>query len=138
MESELAALSKSAGLFEVAVPEYKQLKACHREVRLLKQLWDMIVLVRAVSRRSRGTGTGKASSVCVRDQPHCRAEPPCSHRRPCILGSTGGVGWAQGSFSVSAFLLVQGVCGCWQHGSLSQAGLLLLSASCNGVFPTSG
>uniref|UniRef100_A0A8C3GPM7 Dynein axonemal heavy chain 17 n=1 Tax=Cairina moschata TaxID=8855 RepID=A0A8C3GPM7_CAIMO len=45
MESELAALSKSAGLFEVAVPEYKQLKACHREVRLLKQLWDMIVLV---------------------------------------------------------------------------------------------
>uniref|UniRef100_A0A8B9VFM5 Dynein axonemal heavy chain 17 n=1 Tax=Anas zonorhyncha TaxID=75864 RepID=A0A8B9VFM5_9AVES len=33
------------GLFEVAVPEYKQLKACHREVRLLKQLWDMIVLV---------------------------------------------------------------------------------------------
>ncbi|XP_021270931.1 dynein heavy chain 17, axonemal [Numida meleagris] len=45
MESDLAALSKSAGLFEVAVPEYKQLKACHREVRLLKQLWDMIVLV---------------------------------------------------------------------------------------------
>ncbi|XP_035168476.1 LOW QUALITY PROTEIN: dynein heavy chain 17, axonemal [Oxyura jamaicensis] len=45
MEIEVAALSKSAGLFEVAVPEYKQLKACHREVRLLKQLWDMIVLV---------------------------------------------------------------------------------------------
>lgn len=42
----MAALSKSAGLFEVSVPEYKQLKACHREVRLLKELWDMIVLVR--------------------------------------------------------------------------------------------
>ena len=41
----MAALSKSAGLFEVSVPEYKQLKACHREVRLLKELWDMIVLV---------------------------------------------------------------------------------------------
>ncbi|XP_009470045.1 PREDICTED: dynein heavy chain 17, axonemal isoform X2 [Nipponia nippon] len=45
MESDVAALSKSAGLFEVSVPEYKQLKACHREVRLLKELWDMIVLV---------------------------------------------------------------------------------------------
>lgn len=36
-------------------------------------------------------------------------------------------GWAQGSFSASAFLLVRGVCGCWQHGSSSRAGLLLLS-----------
>ncbi|OXB61088.1 hypothetical protein ASZ78_013651 [Callipepla squamata] len=45
MENDMAALSKSAGLFEVAIPEYKQLKACQREVRLLKQLWDMIVLV---------------------------------------------------------------------------------------------
>ncbi|NXL49102.1 DYH17 protein, partial [Podilymbus podiceps] len=45
MESDMAALSKSAGLFEVSIPEYKQLKACHREVRLLKELWDMIVLV---------------------------------------------------------------------------------------------
>ncbi|XP_040979289.1 LOW QUALITY PROTEIN: dynein heavy chain 17, axonemal [Aquila chrysaetos chrysaetos] len=45
MESDMAALSKSAGLFEVSVPKYKQLKACHREVRLLKELWDMIVLV---------------------------------------------------------------------------------------------
>ncbi|XP_065549706.1 dynein axonemal heavy chain 17 [Lathamus discolor] len=45
MEGDLAALSESAGLFEVLVPEYKQLKACQREVRLLKQLWDMIALV---------------------------------------------------------------------------------------------
>ncbi|NWQ91943.1 DYH17 protein, partial [Burhinus bistriatus] len=45
MESDMAALSKSAGLFEMSVPKYKQLKACHREVRLLKELWDLIVLV---------------------------------------------------------------------------------------------
>ncbi|KAM6297472.1 dynein axonemal heavy chain 17 [Aegotheles albertisi] len=45
MESEMAALSQSAGLFEVSVPQYKQLQACHREVCLLKGLWDMIVLV---------------------------------------------------------------------------------------------
>ncbi|XP_038597832.1 LOW QUALITY PROTEIN: dynein heavy chain 17, axonemal [Tachyglossus aculeatus] len=47
MEGAMEALSKSAGLFEVSVPDYKQLKACHKEVRLLKELWDMIVLVNA-------------------------------------------------------------------------------------------
>lgn len=62
MESELAALSKSAGLFEVAVPEYKQLKACHREVRLLKQLWDMIVLVRAAVCEPEEQGHGDGQS----------------------------------------------------------------------------
>ncbi|CAM9713793.1 unnamed protein product [Bubo scandiacus] len=45
MASDLAALSHSAGLFEVLVPEYKQLRACQRELRLLKELWDVIVLV---------------------------------------------------------------------------------------------
>ncbi|XP_077689901.1 dynein axonemal heavy chain 17 [Eretmochelys imbricata] len=47
MERDMEALSKSAGLFEVSVPDYKQLKTCHKEVRLLKELWDMIVLVNA-------------------------------------------------------------------------------------------
>lgn len=46
MEGVMDALCKSASLFEVTVPDYKQLKACHREVRLLKELWDMIVVVR--------------------------------------------------------------------------------------------
>ncbi|KAM6403695.1 dynein axonemal heavy chain 17 [Rhynochetos jubatus] len=45
MESDVTALSKSARLFGVSVPEYRQLGACHREVRLLKELWNMIVLV---------------------------------------------------------------------------------------------
>ncbi|KAM4843232.1 dynein axonemal heavy chain 17 [Thomomys bottae] len=45
MESIMEALCKSGSLFEVTVPDYKQLKACHKEVRLLKELWDMIVLV---------------------------------------------------------------------------------------------
>ncbi|KAM9371463.1 dynein axonemal heavy chain 17 [Phaethornis superciliosus] len=47
MESEMSALSTSAGLFDVSVPAYKQLKACRRDVLLLKTLWDMIVLVNA-------------------------------------------------------------------------------------------
>ncbi|NXJ83957.1 DYH17 protein, partial [Trogon melanurus] len=45
MERSMAALSESAGLFEVCVPDYKQLKACRRQERLLKALWDMIILV---------------------------------------------------------------------------------------------
>ena len=35
----------SAGLFEVNFPDYKQLRACRREVFLLKGLWDMIYAV---------------------------------------------------------------------------------------------
>uniref|UniRef100_A0A4X1UQ33 AAA+ ATPase domain-containing protein n=1 Tax=Sus scrofa TaxID=9823 RepID=A0A4X1UQ33_PIG len=46
MEGVMEALCKSGSLFEVTVPDYKQLKACHKEVRLLKELWDMIVMVR--------------------------------------------------------------------------------------------
>ncbi|XP_068269716.1 LOW QUALITY PROTEIN: dynein axonemal heavy chain 17 [Nyctibius grandis] len=45
MESAVAALSKLSGLFEVSVPEYKQLKACRRELCLMKELWDMILVV---------------------------------------------------------------------------------------------
>ncbi|KAJ7420209.1 hypothetical protein BTVI_22374 [Pitangus sulphuratus] len=45
MESAMASISESAGLFEVMVPEYKQLKQCRKELCLLKELWDMISLV---------------------------------------------------------------------------------------------
>lgn len=59
MEGIMEALCKSGSLFEVTVPDYKQLKACHKEVRLLKELWDMIVMVRGTaSRWARGWGTG--------------------------------------------------------------------------------
>ncbi|NXE29303.1 DYH17 protein, partial [Ardeotis kori] len=45
MKREVAALAQAARLFEASVPEYRQLQACHREVRLLKELWDVITLV---------------------------------------------------------------------------------------------
>ncbi|KAM7035687.1 dynein axonemal heavy chain 17 [Acridotheres tristis] len=45
LEQEMAALAASAALFEVSVPEYKQLKLCRKELRLLKELWDMVTLV---------------------------------------------------------------------------------------------
>ena len=47
METLMAQLQESAGLFEVNVADYKQLKACRKEVRLLKTLWDMIIIVRS-------------------------------------------------------------------------------------------
>ena len=47
MEAKMTALQESAGLFEVNVPDYKQLKSCRREVVMLKSLWDMIMLVKS-------------------------------------------------------------------------------------------
>ncbi|XP_057895061.1 dynein axonemal heavy chain 17 [Melospiza georgiana] len=45
LEKEMEALASSAALFEVSFPEYKQLKMCRKELRLLKDLWDMVTLV---------------------------------------------------------------------------------------------
>ncbi|KAM3922058.1 dynein axonemal heavy chain 9 [Leptodactylus fuscus] len=45
MEATMASIYESAALFEVGVPDYKQLKQCRKEVCLLKELWDMISLV---------------------------------------------------------------------------------------------
>ena len=40
-------LKEAAKLFEVGAPDFKQLKACRKEIGMLKVLWDMIVLVRS-------------------------------------------------------------------------------------------
>ena len=40
-------LQEAATLFEVNVPDFKQLRTCRREIRLLKGLWDMILIVRS-------------------------------------------------------------------------------------------
>ncbi|XP_032899964.1 dynein heavy chain 9, axonemal isoform X2 [Amblyraja radiata] len=47
MEATMGAINQSASLFEVNVPDYKQLKQCRKEVHLLKGLWDMILLVKS-------------------------------------------------------------------------------------------
>ena len=46
MEREMQMLNDSAALFEVTVPDFKQVKQCRKEIKLLKQLWDYIYLVR--------------------------------------------------------------------------------------------
>nr|XP_027209167.1 dynein beta chain, ciliary-like [Penaeus vannamei] len=47
LEEEMHMLQESAMLFEVVIPEFKHMKSCRKELRLLKQLWDHICLVRA-------------------------------------------------------------------------------------------
>lgn len=44
MECEMNSLQASAALFEVNIPDFKQLKQCRKELRMLKQLWDYIVI----------------------------------------------------------------------------------------------
>ena len=46
MENEMQMLNDSGVLFEVTVPDFKQVKQCRKEIKLLKQLWDYITLVR--------------------------------------------------------------------------------------------
>ncbi|XP_020923545.1 dynein heavy chain 9, axonemal isoform X4 [Sus scrofa] len=45
MESTMASISESASLFEVGVPDYKQLRQCRKEACQLKELWDTIGMV---------------------------------------------------------------------------------------------
>jgi dynein heavy chain len=47
MEQVMLALQESASLFEVNTPDYKQIKACRKEVTMLKGLWDTVLLVRS-------------------------------------------------------------------------------------------
>lgn len=45
-ENELEKLMKSSALFEVTFPDFKLIKQCRKDVKLLKQLWDYISLVK--------------------------------------------------------------------------------------------
>ncbi|KAL5106320.1 hypothetical protein TcWFU_007241 [Taenia crassiceps] len=47
MEEELTQLKRQAQLFEVALPEFRQLTSCRREIRLLKTVWDWVFLIRS-------------------------------------------------------------------------------------------
>ena len=47
MEKEMRVLLESAGLFEVNVPDFKQLKQCRKEIKMLKTLWDYVIMVRS-------------------------------------------------------------------------------------------
>ena len=46
-EVEMEDLSGKADLFEVNIPEFKQLKACRKEIVLVKEVWDLATLVKS-------------------------------------------------------------------------------------------
>ncbi|XP_059027314.1 dynein axonemal heavy chain 11 [Mustela lutreola] len=45
LEEEMLQMQESTHLFEVALPEYKQMKQCRKEIKLLKGLWDVITYI---------------------------------------------------------------------------------------------
>ncbi|KAI4493969.1 hypothetical protein M0802_009345 [Mischocyttarus mexicanus] len=45
LECQMRDIQESASLFEVIVPEFKQLKQCRKELKMLKQLWDYVNIV---------------------------------------------------------------------------------------------
>ncbi|KAM6210848.1 LOW QUALITY PROTEIN: dynein axonemal heavy chain 11 [Sarcoramphus papa] len=45
LEKEMLLMQESAKLFEVAIPDYKQMKQCRKEVWLLKKVWDTSVYI---------------------------------------------------------------------------------------------
>jgi len=47
MEAEMNKLDQSAQLFEVQIIEFKQIKQCRKDVKLLKTLWDYVWIVRS-------------------------------------------------------------------------------------------
>ncbi|VVC95211.1 unnamed protein product, partial [Leptidea sinapis] len=46
LEDDMKNIQDSGSLFEVNVPEFKLLKQCRKELRMLKQLWDYVYIVR--------------------------------------------------------------------------------------------
>ncbi|XP_028280327.1 dynein heavy chain 11, axonemal isoform X1 [Parambassis ranga] len=47
MEKEVAELQESTNLFDVTVPDYRDIKLCRREITVLKELWDIVAYVRS-------------------------------------------------------------------------------------------
>ena len=47
MEREVAELQESTNLFDVTIPDYRDIKLCRREITVLKELWDIVVYVQA-------------------------------------------------------------------------------------------
>ncbi|XP_077576473.1 dynein axonemal heavy chain 11 [Stigmatopora nigra] len=45
MVKELAVLQDSTNLFDVTIPDYKDIKICKQEIIVLKELWDMVIFV---------------------------------------------------------------------------------------------
>nr|XP_020468391.1 dynein heavy chain 11, axonemal-like isoform X3 [Monopterus albus] len=47
MEKEVAELQDSTNLFDVTIPDYRDIRLCRREITVLKELWDIVVFVQS-------------------------------------------------------------------------------------------
>ncbi|GAA6224990.1 dynein heavy chain 11, axonemal-like isoform X1 [Lates japonicus] len=47
MEKEVAELQESTNLFDVTIPDYRDIKLCRREITVLKELWDIVIYVQS-------------------------------------------------------------------------------------------
>jgi len=47
METEMSNLDQACQLFEVQMPEFKQINQCRKDIKLLKTLWDHVMIVRS-------------------------------------------------------------------------------------------
>lgn len=45
MEKEVAELQEATNLFDVTIPDYRDIKLCRREIIILKELWDLVIFV---------------------------------------------------------------------------------------------
>lgn len=47
LEAEMEKMQEQSSLFELTMPDFKQLKVCRKEIRQVKQLWDYVNIVRS-------------------------------------------------------------------------------------------
>ncbi|XP_069552287.1 dynein axonemal heavy chain 11 [Brachyistius frenatus] len=47
MEKEVGELQESTNLFDVTIPDYRDIKLCRQEITVLKELWDNVVYVQS-------------------------------------------------------------------------------------------
>ncbi|KAF7658249.1 hypothetical protein LDENG_00015570 [Lucifuga dentata] len=47
LEKEVVELQESTKLFDVTIPDFRDVKLCRREITVLKQLWDIVVFVQS-------------------------------------------------------------------------------------------
>lgn len=45
VEKELVELQECTKLFDVTVPDYRDIKLCRRDIVVLKELWDIVALM---------------------------------------------------------------------------------------------
>uniref|UniRef100_A0A3B5KZ49 Dynein, axonemal, heavy chain 11 n=1 Tax=Xiphophorus couchianus TaxID=32473 RepID=A0A3B5KZ49_9TELE len=47
MEREVVELQESTNLFDVTIPDYRDIKLCRQEITVLKELWDIVIYVQS-------------------------------------------------------------------------------------------